>query len=180
MVTKEMVLDCMEKNPELIQIGAYQDEKAVPVSKDTPIEDLACTIGGQTFRFGKWKDERTVLDYLSKHSKDDMAQDIASMIEDIRSFGEPSEAMHYECAIQAELDRHPTLHEMKICDAIEDAFETAIENADDVPLYFQNDHFTDDVGVSFTIGIDDDIQKDESHSFTVPYENLSNLPLALE
>ena len=82
MVTKEMVLDCMEKNPELIQIGAYQDGKAVPVSKDTPIEDLACTIGGQTFRFGKWKDERTVLDYLSKHSKDDMAQDIASMIED--------------------------------------------------------------------------------------------------
>ena len=75
---------------------------------------------------------------------------------------------------------HPTLHEMKICGAIEDAFETAIENVDDAPLYFQNDHFTDDVGVSFTIGIDDDIQKDESHSFTVPYENLSNLPLALE
>lgn len=47
MVTKEMVLDCMEKNPELIQIGAYQDGKAVPVSKDTPIEDLACTIGGK-------------------------------------------------------------------------------------------------------------------------------------
>jgi len=185
MVTKEMVLECMEHDPEgIIQIGTYENGKVVPVDKDDPIDALACTIGDHTFRFGTWKEQSTVQEYLNHHSKEDIAEDIARTIAQIHDFGAPSEAMYYETTLQAHLLKtytktEPTEHQKMIFDRVVDAFDTAIYETD-APLYCR-DSASDDKGFTFLLGIDDDnVKMDECQDISIPYDKAENLPLALQ
>lgn len=64
-----------------------------------------------------------------------------------------------------------------LCDKMTDIFEEAIKKTD-APFYFQASVF-DKNGPTFILGINDDILKDESHEFVLPFEQTKSVEDAL-